>query len=92
MNSDATETAIDAIEIMEQKKFDKQEILKLLKALDDRNREITKQDIAAWKQEMITRKQAIWLVSMVGTILAFLILTYPGALIKFLTSGASPLS
>lgn len=79
MNSDTTETALEAIQIMEQKNFSKSEIATLLKSLDDRNMRI----MQTWKQDLVTRKLAYWFVA----ILAFLILTAPGALQKFLTSG-----
>ena len=84
MNSDTTESALEAIQIMEQKNFDKTEIITLLKALDDRQRQMMKEEMTAWKQDLVTKKTAYWFVA----ILAFLILTAPGALQKFLASGA----
>lgn len=84
MSSDTTETAFEAIEIMEQKNFTKSEIATLLKSLDDRHLQKVQQEMTAWKQDLVTKKTAYWFVA----ILAFLILTAPGALQKFLTSGA----
>lgn len=88
MNSDTTENALEAIQIMEQKNFSKSEIATLLKSLDDRNMRI----MQTWKQDLVTRKEMYWFVGIVGTILAFLILTAPGALQQFVSSGTLKLS
>ncbi len=88
MNSDTTETAFEAIQIMENKNFSKSEIATLLKSLDDRNMRI----MQTWKQDLVTRKELYWFVGIVGTILAFLILTAPGALQQFVSSSTLKLS
>ena len=88
MNSDTTETAFEAIQIMENKNFSKSEIATLLKSLDDRNMRI----MQTWKQDLVTRKEMYWFVGIVGTILAFLILTAPGALQQFVSSSTLKLS
>ncbi len=88
MNSDTTETAFEAIQIMENKNFTKSEIATLLKSLDDRHLKMVEQEMTAWKQDLVTKKTAYWFVA----ILAFLILTAPGALQQFISSGALKLS